>query len=199
MSVARPLLEIRATCLKAARGAGCPWGMAEEAGMAARVLQSHGLPGVKTLARMFETPRNCPCTVNTTAPLCGLATMAELCDEPPQTTVEIGPIVAPLLLLVPLIEAAKDGQCWQLDHGSGVVIAGPDGIRISGEPAPDIANAVKLSPIEPATDLTPPTWHSRVVEDAAWSALDRLAARTYVPETDASRTAGAGPDESNED
>lgn len=44
------LNEVQVTAKKAARGAGYPWGIAEEAGQAARWLCSHGLDGCAALA-----------------------------------------------------------------------------------------------------------------------------------------------------
>ena len=46
------LAEIDAMGRKAARGAGLPWGLAEEAGRAARHLAAWGLPGPEALAAL---------------------------------------------------------------------------------------------------------------------------------------------------
>ena len=45
--------EIRALAIKAARGAGMPWGMAEEAGFASHWLLQQGLPGTELLATLL--------------------------------------------------------------------------------------------------------------------------------------------------
>ncbi|MGC1487905.1 MAG: DUF3726 domain-containing protein, partial [Albidovulum sp.] len=49
--------EIEALGIKAARGAGYDWGMAEEAGMAARWLAHEGLPGPELLLACLQAPR----------------------------------------------------------------------------------------------------------------------------------------------
>jgi hypothetical protein len=76
--VSRTLSEIRATATKAARGAGHDWGMAEEAGVATRVLESHDLPGVHVLARLLSGAGG--------AAQCGLRAMAALSDRLPFPT-----------------------------------------------------------------------------------------------------------------
>lgn len=45
--------EVRALAVKAARGAGLSWGMAEEAGYACQSLEQLGLPGTEILARLL--------------------------------------------------------------------------------------------------------------------------------------------------
>ncbi|MEM7047668.1 MAG: DUF3726 domain-containing protein [Pseudomonadota bacterium] len=48
------LSEIAAQSLKATRGAGYPWGIAQEAGVATAVLSGYGLPGVAGLCRLLQ-------------------------------------------------------------------------------------------------------------------------------------------------
>ena len=54
--------EIQSTALKAARGAGLPWGLCEEAGAAVRWCWVHGLDGIGALAAVLEAydPAECP-------------------------------------------------------------------------------------------------------------------------------------------
>jgi hypothetical protein len=87
--VSRTLSEIRATATKAARGAGHDWGMAEEAGLATRVLESHDLPGVHVLARLLSGAGG--------AAQCGLRAMAALSDRLPfpDDAIPEGPVAGP--------------------------------------------------------------------------------------------------------
>ena len=48
------LNEIEVMCKRAARGAGLPWGLAEEAAAASRFLTEVALPGADMLARLLE-------------------------------------------------------------------------------------------------------------------------------------------------
>jgi len=74
----RSLAEIDATGRKAARGCGCPWGLAEEAGKSARWLASHGYPGAEALADLLNARDQC-CTKGG-AP-CALLRAAALADR----------------------------------------------------------------------------------------------------------------------
>ncbi|WP_443692938.1 DUF3726 domain-containing protein [Pseudomonas protegens] len=53
------LNEIESLCKKAARGAGLSWGLAEEAGKAARWLSAHGLDGPGVLATQLRQNDGC--------------------------------------------------------------------------------------------------------------------------------------------
>lgn len=191
----RTLSEIRATCTKAARGAGCTWGMAEEAGLAARALASHGLPGAETVATLFDTPRACACDGTGTAS-CGLLEMAALSDAPPEGAMEFVRVAAPLLLAVPFLSGIRGRR---IDWRTGAATCGHGGVTLTGGPAPKVAERVVVSLAEPERPGTPADWHSRPVADSVWSRLESLAARTYVPESAASRSTGAGPDAADAD
>jgi hypothetical protein len=82
------LTEAEALATKAARGAGHPWGLAEEAGMAARWLHDHGHNGLALLADLLTDPMPlCGPIIDRAdwraapgAMLCPLRTGAALCD-----------------------------------------------------------------------------------------------------------------------
>ncbi|MEQ8585710.1 MAG: DUF3726 domain-containing protein [Thalassobaculaceae bacterium] len=189
----RTLSEIRAVCIRAARGAGCPWGLAEEAGIAARVLEAHGLPGVAALSRLFERRSGCACHRDPETPSCGLWEMAALSDDLPDTGRRLGPVSAPLLLVVPCLLDARSGGGWRIDWEDGAIVCGPGGVAREGGLFPDKVASVSVTRAAPPAESVPPDWRSRDVPDAAWCHLEALAARTYVPETAASRISGAGP------
>lgn len=191
----RSLSEIQSTATKAARGAGCPWGLAEEAGIAARVLSAHGIDGAAALSALFDTPRQCACSAVRGTAACGLLEMAALSDAPREGP--IGPVAAPLLLLAPLLLEAQADNGWRIDWPSGGAECGPGGLARFGAP-PD-GSELTISRCTPSLAPTPAQWQSREVSDTAWSALEELAAKTYVPESDASRSAGAGPDAADTD
>lgn len=185
-TLTRTLAEIQSTATKAARGAGCPWGMAEEAGMFARLLEAHGLPGVKAVATLFQTPRACPCS-GADGPACGLAEAVAFSDAPQGG--EIGPVAAPLLIVAAALQA---GVSLRVHWEGGKAHVSRDGVLMEGGPAPDVAAVTVRDAPAPASP-TCPDWRSRTVAQSDWQVLDAFAARTYVPETEASRAAGAGP------
>ncbi|MDX8355833.1 DUF3726 domain-containing protein [Cognatiyoonia sp. IB215182] len=191
----RTLSEIQATCGKAARGAGCPWGMAEEAGLAVRQLEANGLRGAAALATLLTNPRACQCDGSSGAPACGLAALVELSDAPPSAASHFGPVAAPLLLVAPCLMMACDGSGWRVEWPGGAISCSSAGVVQTGKPAPCIAETITVTRIDPAQHAgVSPDWRGRAVSDVAWKSLEALASHTYVPETDASRAKGAGPD-----
>ena len=198
-AVRRTLSEITSTCQKAARGAGCPWGLAEEAGIAARVLAMHGLPGPETVARLLRTPRACPCDGRVTAPACGIAAAARLSDrigalDGDETTLEA--TAGTLLLAAPLLlEAAQGGGGFTLTCDGVTLACGPGGVQVAAAPGdwPSAAHRITLRRSAPPDAAIPATWTSREIDGESWQRLEALAARTLVPDSDSSRAAGAGP------
>ncbi|MEO0830829.1 MAG: DUF3726 domain-containing protein [Pseudomonadota bacterium] len=194
----RTLSEIRALCTKAARGVGCPWGLAEEAGMAARILHAHGLPGCEALAALFATPRDCGCEEGDDKPTCGLVALAALSDALPERAAELGDVAGPLLLLAPLLQEAQSGFAWRVEWDSGFAECAAAGPSIEGRPAPKVSS-VRITRLACSEHGEAPSWRSRAVSEQAWEQLEALAARTYVPESETSREGGAGPDAADTD
>ena len=202
------LAEMDALCRRAARGAGCPWGLAEEAGKAARWLASYGLPGAEAVAGLLTTPRNCPCS-GSRGPACSLRLGATISDR--AGLVEEGEqsaeVAQPLLLLALLGRAASaTGRSFRLEWEKHSILCGGDGIEIekvgdlpSNLPSNLLSNLLSAraearwcptaaSPASPLRRESP----ARAVSASAWKTLETLAGQTYVPESDASRLAGAG-------
>ena len=200
--VSRTLSEIRATCAKAARGAGCDWGMAEEAGLAARILESHDLPGVRVLARLLSEGAGCA-SCRAAGSACGLRALAALSDRLPvlDGAPPRGAVRAPLLLAAPVILLAREqGAAYMLTWEGAVLRCAPGGVSAEGAVDAPSAACVTLQPA-PGIPAEPraPDWRSRSIAESDWDRLERLAARTLVPETEASRARGAGPAEAATD
>ncbi|MEM8813617.1 MAG: DUF3726 domain-containing protein [Pseudomonadota bacterium] len=194
----RTLSEIKATATKAARGAGCPWGLAEEAGLAARLLESHGLPGVATLGALFGTQRDCTCDGRGELS-CGLLEMATLSDTLSGGNSVIGPVTAPLLLAGPCLLDARSGGSWRIHWENAEVRCGPNGVVAKGSLSASKAEVVTIARDAPPTAARAADWRSRELPRNAWMDLEALAARTLVPETLMSRATGAGPGRSEND
>ena len=181
------LNEVEVMATKAANGAGRPWGLAQEAGIAAAGLEAMGLPGARCLLRLLEatdgeadlTGR---CPVLEGAYLCDLGGMG--------LPVSFGKMHQPLLLAPFLMQAGVAPTIsWpgcEVDvRADGLTVRGeamnptlPVEVRIEG----GAANAPALMPKPGAVDIS----------DEIWEALGRFAHRTYVPATEASRLKGAG-------
>ena len=127
--------EIEGLCLKAARGAGFGWGLAEEAGYAAGWLAGHGIDGAAmVLARLQLT--DAPVTAleaglwrgDQGRALCPIALGAALDDHAGLSGIETvtGPVAVPVLVVPFLARAAKAlGLGVVLDWDGGSLTIGP--------------------------------------------------------------------------
>ena len=187
--------EIEQLCLKAARGAGMSWGLAEEAGFAAAWLAMRGLhgPGV-LLAQLRDQAADggCLCPIALGSALCDHAHLPETAID--ETALRVGPVKHPVLLLAFLSDLARTwGGCVRLDWPRGTVRLTADG-RISGDAA-ILAKETRLdaelsvhgaAPDEPTAPCEP-----HYVPAEILSGLNAFALRTTVPASETSR-AGAG-------
>ena len=202
------LAEIDAQCRKAVRGAGCPWGLAEEAGKAARWLSERGLPGAEAMAGLLSTPRACPCGGGT-GPACALRVGAALSDRAHQIaageTAE-EEVTQPLIVLAMLGRSAEAiGASFAVEWESVRAVCAPQGLALDAQGAlltaratiratPSLARFDSGGPLNARCDAA-----SRGVAPESWAILENHAFRTYVPESDSSRAAGAGAGETDND
>ena len=205
------LNEIEAMGKRAARGAGLPWGLAEEAGKAARWLTARGLPGPEQLAEILT--RNDGKDYDELAPvsvegvwqapsgrLCPLAAGAALCDRAAEIAagqeIAFGPTAQPLLLAPYAAGAAKiTGDAVELSWPGAVLVFTSEGVSIEGERAAVTARSaesVSCRRSENAEVASPGSATGRMVDAETWSRLNAFAQRTFAPATEASRLSGAG-------
>ena len=197
--------ETEMLCLKAARGAGMPWGLAEEAGFAARWLQARGIDGPGALLGHLDwlagrdasdlSPRSTSdLTPRCDGPLCPIATGATLSDVRQVPDGPLGPVISPILLLPFLHSLARaTGLSVRAVWQGGTVNIRPMG-AISGDVADLIATEranfeLSLSDTgpDPAT-----TADARPTADCL-ARLNDYAMNITVPATQSSRVdAGAG-------
>ena len=199
--------EAEALARKAARGAGLDWGTAEEAGRAVRWLCAHQLPGGEALAGLLMASDGVP--PQRRAPVCGAvwraragclcpvtagATLADRAGAGPQA-VTLADLAWPLLLL-PFAQAAaaRHGAtlrvAWpgfRADVAAGALALGP---AEAGEAAR--AAEVTCRPVPGPQGEGRPRGYRAALRPGARAALERFAARTYAPATQAGRLAGAG-------
>lgn len=204
------LSEIDAMGRKAARGAGYSWGMAEEAGRAARWLAAYRLPGPERLLKLLEV---CDGDVNShipsgldepdagkSGPVCGLTLGAALSDRADIIrdggSYKLEQVIEPLLILPFLCRAARDLEFSLLLEYGGASLA----ITAAGPLDADLDSlgflAAGTVSVHSTTDLSgkarvpsPLAWPVPV---KVWQRLDHYATRTYVPATEESRRRGAG-------
>ncbi|MBF9030893.1 DUF3726 domain-containing protein [Rhodobacterales bacterium HKCCE3408] len=189
--------EIEAICQKAARGAGLDWGLAEEAGFAARWLCARGIDGAAALLAVLEREDVGPAVLaegviraqglGVLSPVAVGTVLSDFAGLLPHR-VTTGPVAQPVLVL-PFLQGRREAASLAWDGGA--VCVGADG-ALSGEVA--ALAAADLLHIEiSASRLVGPEWSGTEPRIAACTLarLDALALRTTVPASDASR-AGAG-------
>ena len=194
--------ETAALALKAARGAGMSWGLAEETAASVVWLHSRGLPGISALCSYLgqylgqhlgqaaapQSPEGgCPI-------MTGCALIDGMMDVPETSsqTLDLGHVHAPLLLL-PFVARLEPGHYWLQASGlpGPVSITEGDGwqshcLRGSGSCTVSLGDRPQVnSALEMITR----------VDGRFTCCVDRLdvyAHRNYAPATGQSRMSGAG-------
>lgn len=209
----RTLGEIEAMAMKAARGAGMPWSLAEETGRAARWLAARGLPFAATLAdELTSGGADADFVVRQSVTPCQFAAIGAAGLVPPlragpsmidraETVATRGLILAPVarpMLLMPFaaMVAYASGRAISVTWmGARLVMNVHETFIEMSESAlqPAAPLPVQIAPARRMIDtrLAPKTTGADVA-DLQWERLSALAERTYAPATEASRRSGAG-------
>ena len=192
--------ETAALATKAARGAGMPWGLADETGVAVSWLQARGIPGLSALCRYSKWRENGPLIRWPDRPTgkscyCPIALGTAYMDGVLPATITIENIREPVLML-PFIAKRNTDQPMQVDLGDMSIHLSKDGVF-----SPYLDTALLICQahctINHATDtaaMTPYELTKRVPSSffGCMTALNEFAKKTYAPATDESRMAGAG-------
>jgi len=206
--------ELEALCRKAARGAGFDWGVAEEAGRAARQLSASGLRGAELLlARLDDRDGTSAAPLSPRAldgewrggdgPLCPILAGAALADAASEIDLSRGvllhDVLAPLLLLPFAGLAARHVErpvtvAWAdiaVSHDGSVLRASGDH-RSAFERRVDRVRCRACTEAD-ATRHPPMARTTRATLDPLdLSRLEAYAQRTCAPATEDSRRRGAG-------
>ncbi|AAV96423.1 DUF3726 domain-containing protein [Ruegeria pomeroyi] len=206
------LNEIEATAKRATRGAGYPWGLAEEAAKATRWLAAHDLDACAELAGLLTRIDGVPLAdlapepkgttwVASGGTMCPLAAGAALSDRAAQlrdTGIRLEQLARPALLMpFAALIAQQIGRPVTLRWEGGSAVTDGVALDLSGT-APDLAAWVEVSPGGQIDAATPIRSRARPAPEA-WVTLNRLAHRTYAPATEESRLKGAGAGLSDND
>ena len=215
------LNEIEAMSKRAARGAGLSWGLAEEAGKAARWLAAHGLPGPEALTELLAGNDSgryaalAPASVDDpvwrapSGSLCPLVAGAALCDRAAEIAagreIELGPTAQPLLL-APFAAGVADmtGAAVRLSWAGTELVLAPAGVSIEGDRAALTAagaDGIRCARVALTGIPSPPDTGAakRDVDAAIWGRLNAFAGRIFAPATEASRLTGAGAGNNDSD
>ena len=210
MSYNLTLAETESYLRKAARACGLDWGIAEEAGKAARWLAAFNLPGPEIMLAHLQDLEGHDyrgfipdCGVepwqSSGGLLCPVITGAAIADRSAQmlegAQFELGRTAYPLLLAATVGQAARCHQTVFATAWSGVrVSCFENGLSIEGnrdDLTLAVVDAVSCYREKLETPQQMPSTLAYQIDSAVFKKIDELAFRTYVPATEASR-AGAG-------
>lgn len=211
------LNEIQTQATKAARGAGLPWGVAEEAGRAARWLEVRGLAGLSSLdgaldglsvsdwQHCFPVPDGTAWRARSgeiDGLLAGI-TIADRADLPLPFVGDGALVLADVrwpLLLLPFLAGSARAHGVRLSVSVGPqalpIRIGPNSVDESCRAIEETALAAAVR-IEKGGDgaMSPglPRLDGSVpIDKEVYARLDRRVAKTYVPESAESQSRGAG-------
>lgn len=208
----RSLNEIEQTVRKAVRGCGYPWGVADEAGKAVRVLHEYRIDGVDLVASALDLFGFDDASEHTPVALDGawharsgrldpLIVGPSLRDHlggGAEVSLELADTAYPGLLAGYLCMFARERDC-RITIGWDALSLTADGRVLGLEGDFEqlyAAECVKAlcslgAGQNPGKEINPIIGEV-TVDDHSWAAVERYAHRTYVKATDASRMAGAG-------
>lgn len=210
MSYNLTLAETESYLRKAARACGLDWGIAEEAGKAARWLAAFNLPGPEIMLahlqqlkgkdyRSFFPDCSDEPWQASGGLLCPIITGATLADRSAQMLegmeFKLGPTAYPLLLAATVGQAARCHQTVFTTAWAGVrVSCFENGLSIEGN-RDDLllaeVDSVSCYRDDLSTPQQLPLTLAYVIDSTIFKRIDELAFQIYVPATEESR-AGAG-------
>lgn len=207
------LNEIEALAKKAARGAGYPWGIAEETGKAVRWLCAAGVDGCSALAKYLidcdgdDLSVRAPKQGNTwtsiadrLCPLLAGAALSDLADTLHEGDLRLESVAHPILLAPFAGLSAQHLEAPVVLEWSDAFVA-TDGkaLVLRGDISASAATVI----VRVETGFDHAHWQpkrSRADPDEeSLAILNSLAHRTYAPATETSRLAGAGAGLSDND
>ena len=200
MSVSLSQGEATAIVVKAARGFGLSWGLAEEAGWALCQLGQYGNDPLSWFERALNGPtENCPITIGAT-----LMDHSPLPNSDAQLGGDLGLIRMPILL-IPFLRQSAELVGHRLyfcenTYGLRIDVTCDLGCHIEQLGSLPIGHVVIEvgALINNDKPIKSKTCRFQTSMDTL-TQLDKLGSRTYVPETEASRISGAGASASDND
>jgi hypothetical protein len=212
------LNEVESLSLKAARGAGMSWGLAEEAAHAARWLAARGWAWDRSLVGLLErreqiaAPMLAGHDISSSrqglaiCPIHAGAAMADLLHV--HESVTLYDVLSPIWLVPFAHRRTGEHRSVEVTWSGGACSISAGG-AISAEALGTQDAPLGWIRVELKTDVSSPDavpMPTRPVipagtqaDPAAWAALEQWAARTYVPASLQSRLAGAGAGLSDND
>ncbi len=199
------LYEIETTLRKACIGAGFPTGLTDDIGRAAVWLVAQDMDGVGAVLAAIEAGFHAPdmraekngvitfprARAATCGPSVGELLLGEAtCDRVHLTGVD----TVPLLFGFAGLAAARFGCGFRFEFSNGVTADVLADRVIIADPVPESGCDITVTCLTrtPSQSQRSLPGNGREVPDALWRRAEDLAAKTYVPESRASRAQGAG-------
>ncbi|MEF3049032.1 DUF3726 domain-containing protein [Pseudotabrizicola sp. L79] len=211
--------EVETLCLKAARGAGLSWGLAEEAGFAIGWLTAQGVDGATALLAHLAGWAPATGVIDTTNRLwraashdglCPIAAGAALEDHaqldagPYHGGIGLQALRHPLLVLpflARMAQASQSALAFGWSGGTVTILPGrpidPKALLALGQIAQDnitVAPAAAIAPVDQTATKTTPC----AVPAATLAGLNALSMRTTVPASEQSRRGAGGTTSDND-
>ena len=201
------LNEIQAECRKASRGAGLPWGLADETGQAVAWLAERGTDALPALLDCLDAVLAGEGAGN---PIRSGTEIADQADKMAAGHVLSFSEIRQPVLLLPFIalSARLIGRPVTVTHADGAWALSPDGVdqtvlrEVAAKPvimavtcrAGDVHSSPqpKSPSVKSSGAKSPPQLSRLDIDDVIWQRLQDLAHHTYVPATEQSRLLGAG-------
>jgi len=189
--------EIDALCVKAARGVGMPWGLAQEAGFAVRWLEQRTHPGVEAFAYMLNESETQKQIIDDFSPIVLGATISDSGTWENAFPAE----VCQPLLFIPFVSLVAENDSLGVSWADNNLVVNATGIS-SGMSATALITGVHKCNCKSGLVSTPsthrlPRVHSN--REPFVRVLEKFAHKTYAPSTEASRQKGAGAGLSDND
>jgi hypothetical protein len=199
--------EIRALSVKAVRGYGMSWGLADDVGYCIEWLQTRGLPGVNAISDYLQIREESENTIalpiingknleNPQNTLCPIALGVWILDAKALPQCTHFHTYQPLLLL-PFISTIATDKTTCLQWNNNQLIIATNKVYSNAQKPQLLEGKTKciLSiDNQNITNLHSLKHHTRVPDSArkGINILENFAKRTYAPESEASRLKGAG-------
>lgn len=188
--------EIRFLSVKAAKGSGLPWGLAEEAGFAVEWLERNGEPGVDALAAYLEESNVNSSLAADQCPITQGSWISDVSGIEPSSDL----MVFQPLLLVPFLSSTCGEDQFALKwEGNSVSFSCAGILTSAGKMICDELVDVTLNLATSDHNVREAAIRVPAERKNSIKTLARFAAKTYAPATEASRLAGAGAGTSDND
>ncbi len=199
--------ETEALVKRATRGAGYPWGLAEEAGKAVVWLSKQNIDGCTAIVTLLQlgfakllwqhSPKDLKFCGQSVHELCPLVTGAAFSDGVkmvPNQGYQFGRVAVPVMLLAFVASVAlRENQTFVIEYNCGLAMTDGVNLHVINNISYS-TSSINISKTDTKCAINCKNNRALLKPDTL-EVLNQLAQQTYAPATDQSRKAGAGSGE----